>query len=395
MVRAFAVRLRRRWLAFGSMLVVGILAPQAAAELLVYEPFNYPLGEQLIGKNGGTGFTGAWRDETITGAATIQPGLTYPGLPVSGNSVLMSGATGVLQIFRDHTNVPGADGTQTWLSFIGQRLGAIQDPPANPENPYPRGVNISFYNTEFLPIVPGRERFAIGGSTDGPSNNWAFIGQGQVANFLPATNPPAPYGGAPPAWVVVRIDHHGPPDTDGPGNLDDVYLFINPDPTVEPTTEVANAVRLGTDPNAFDYSGLDYLRPFIGNTSGGRPYGELLWDELRIGTSYFDVSGEVAVPVIPGDTDGDGIGGEFPDDFNPIRDHFRQMVALRTEGDLVRDGFVDFKDFREWKAVFLGQGGSLADVDLNFLTSVPEPASWLLALLASFAVARVAARRPR
>jgi len=380
MFNATLLQLPRRWVSVISIVVVSAMAQSASAELLVYEPFDYPLGEQLIGKNGGTGFTSAWRDETIAGAATIQAGLTFPGLPVAGNSVLMSGATGVLQIFRNHVNVEGADGTTTWLSYIGQRLGPIQDPPNNPDNPYPRGVNISFYNTELG--APARERFAIGGSTDGPSNNWAFIGQGQVANFLPATNPPAPYGGAPPAFVVVRIDHHGPPNTDGPGNLDDAYLFINPDPGFEPPTSVANAMRLGTEPNAFDYSGLDYLRPFIGNTSGGRPYGELLWDELRIGTTYSDVTGGTAVPIFPGDTDGDGVPGEFPDDFEPIRAHFRQNVSMRTDGDLVRDGFIDFKDFREWKTAFLAGGGSLADVDLSFVSNVPEPTSCLLALLA-------------
>ncbi len=372
-----------------------LTAPPAAGELYVYEPFDYPAGEQLVGKNGGTGFTSPWRDETFANSATIQSGsIAYPGLTTLGNSVLMTGANGSLQIFRDHVNVPGDDGTTTWISFLGQRLGAIQDPPVNPNNPYPRGVNVSFYNTEGF-AAHGREQFAVGSSSGGPTNDWAFIGHGQVANFLPASNPSVPFGGAPPAFVVIRIDHHGPPNVDGPGNNDDVYFFVNPDPGIEPSIASANAVRLGTEANAFDYAGLDYVRPFVGNTNGVQPYGDLLWDELRIGSLFSDVS-PGGVSILPGDTDQDGIPGEYPDDFNPIRDNFQKATVERTMGDLVDDDIVDFLDYRQWKTAFTAAGGNLADVDLTFLsTPVPEPATTGLALAACGALAGIARRRCR
>jgi hypothetical protein len=387
---------RPRFLAVAHLLVLFACPLTGLAELLVYEPFDYPVGVGLSGKNGGTGFTGPWRNETTAGTATIQSGsIPYPGLNTTGNSVLMSGATGTYNVFRDHANIAGADGTTTWLSFIGQRLGEPQNPPANPNNPYPRGVNISFYNTE-VQGEPPRERFALGGSTGGPVNNWAFIGQGQVANFLPASNPAVPFGGGPPAFVVIRIDHHGPPDTvAGVENFDDVYLFVNPSLAGEPPLQSANAKRLGTEPNAFDYSGLDYIRPFIGNTSGASPYGELLWDELRIGTTWGDVVGGPSTPTFPGDTDGDGMPGEYPDDFEPIRANFRKAVELRTQGDLVRDGIVDYRDFQEWKTVFVGGGGTLAEVDLSFSSNVPEPTGYLLAALAAVSIYRITGRRRR
>jgi hypothetical protein len=366
----------------------------ASSELLVYEPFDYPVGSPLLGKTGGIGFTTAWESRTppaITGASTIQSGsLTYSTLPTSGNSVLMTGMNGNEQIFRSHVNVEGAGGTQTWLSFIGQRLG----PATAGTNPYPRGVNISFYNTEGF-AAHGREQFAIGNSSGAATNDWAFIGHGQVANIVPSTNPPVPYGGAPPAFFVLRIDHHGPPNMDGPGNNDDIYVFINPSLAGEPSAASANATRLGTEANTFDYSGLDYLRPFIGNTSGASPYGELLWDELRIGTTWGDVIGGSSTPILPGDTDGDGNPGEYPDDFEPIRANFRNAVALRNEGDLVPNGIVDFDDFRQWKAAFLASGGSLADVDISFGTSVPEPTSAAAALLALACLSAASARKQR
>ena len=98
---------------------------------------------------------------------------------------------------------------------------------------------------------------------------------------------------------------------------------------------------------------------------------------------------------ILGDTNGNGTGGEFPDDFDPIKMNFRKAVTMRSQGDLVPNGRVDFADFREWKAAFLGGGGSLADIDLSFAASVPEPATWLLGAIACGAFANVGRCRRR
>jgi hypothetical protein len=390
MTGAVGAYVPRRFCFLAVVLATCAFTVPAFSVLLVYEPFDYAAGSALLGKTGGIGFTTPWESRTpaaIPGASTVQGGsLTYSTLPTSGNSVLMSGMNGNEQIFRSHVNVEGADGTQTWISFIGQRLGAA----TTGTNPYPRGVNISFYNTEGF-AVHGREQFAIGNSSGAATNDWAFIGHGQVANIVPSVTPAVPYGGAPPAFFVLRIDHHGPPNVDGPGNNDDVYVFINPSLAGEPSSASANAQRLGTESNTFDYSGLDYLRPFIGNTSGASPYGELLWDELRIGTTWGDVIGGNSTPILPGDTDGDGIPGEFPDDFEPIRANFRKEVTTRNQGDLVPNGIVDFDDFRQWKTAHLAAGGSLAGIDL--FASIPEPAALFTAAIASLLIALANARR--
>jgi hypothetical protein len=95
----------------------------------------------------------------------------------------------------------------------------------------------------------------------------------------------------------MRIDHRGAALDNETGqmaaDLDDVYLWINPDPTVEPNIADANAMVLNGDDNAYDYSGLDFVRPFIGNTSGAGNFGILAVDELRIGTTFADMT---AVP---------------------------------------------------------------------------------------------------
>jgi hypothetical protein len=98
-------------------------------------------------------------------------------------------------------------------------------------------------------------------------------------------------------------------------------------------------------------------------------------------------------PPVLGDVDGDGTGGEFPDDFTPIQNNFRKS-GNRSMGDLSGNGTVDFPDFREWKSAHLGMGGSLAGVDLGFLgAAVPEPNSLAISLVASLILASWRRRR--
>jgi hypothetical protein len=95
---------------------------------------------------------------------------------------------------------------------------------------------------------------------------------------------------------------------------------------------------------------------------------------------------------LPGDTDNDGIPGEYPDDFNPIRDNFRKSPRSHNQGDLDGNSIVDFADFREWKAAALGAGTSLEGIDLGFLGNVPEPGSGLLAILAALSAVTARSR---
>jgi hypothetical protein len=132
----------------------------------------------------------------------------------------------------------------------------------------------------------------------------------------------------------------------------------------------------------FDYSGVDSIRPFMGQERTEatflQPHAEMLVDEIRIGTTWADLSSEPPDPLVLGDTDGDGI--PEPEDLTPIRMNYLTAQTLRTAGDLTGDSFVDFADFRQWKTAILSGGGSLADIDLSFL-SVPEPSAMLLTLM--------------
>jgi hypothetical protein len=87
-------------------------------------------------------------------------------------------------------------------------------------------------------------------------------------------------------------------------------------------------------------------------------------------------------PATPGDVDGDD--DVDMDDFAIIQMNFQKAFTERTDGDLVNDNVVDFRDFRQWKSNFP------APVELAAL-GVPEPSTALLAGLA--VAAGVAVRR--
>lgn len=102
-----------------------------------------------------------------------------------------------------------------------------------------------------------------------------------------------------------------------------------------------------------------------------------------------EVDFEGGVGIVDGDVDGDGDVDEF--DYEVIRDNMFETVTLRNEGDLVRDGIVNFSDFREWKNN--ATPATLAGIDFSGL--VPEPSAALLALTMSTLCAAAGRKRRR
>jgi len=183
-----------------------------------------------------------------------------------------------------------------------------------------------------------------------------------------------------------------------------VEVFSSPQRSTTGAGDLGAAEQLVAEstlnPERYAIWGIDVGEPLAGDGTPERPdiaagrrvsfplFDDTFLDLTPQGVALFDAAAQWAAnvlgpPPVFGDTDGDGIGGEFPDDFEPIRANFRKSVTMRSEGDLVRNNFVDFADFREWKAAFLNGGGSLADLELGFLSNVPEPSTGLLILLAS------------
>ncbi|MBK8066311.1 MAG: Ig-like domain repeat protein [Rhodanobacteraceae bacterium] len=102
------------------LVVLGLCGPAAATAQAAYEPFDYPLNDNLAGANGGVGFDGPWTvtangpSSAVTGAQSgvIVAGLSYSDalgqvLPVSGGAWQANSGLAFGQGQRGTVAVPG------------------------------------------------------------------------------------------------------------------------------------------------------------------------------------------------------------------------------------------------------------------------------------------------
>jgi hypothetical protein len=289
-----------------ALALIGAMLPQVAhAGLIAYEPFNYATGENLDSKTGGTGWTSSWGPKLVpagpaipAAGAVIQAGsLTAPvGLPTLGGHARMSAENGAFEMARSFPNVSGTAGTNTWFSFLGQRIGSNAGGTNWPNNPYPRGANIGLFDKDV--VAQGGtayERVGVGNSTTGNAadanhyDEWSLIPQGSgAAREGPVSHSPK---WSELAWGVLRIEHVGDATV-----ADNMWLWLNPDPLGgEPLTANADVTILSGDANSRDISNIDYIRPFLGaaqnatNAATSRPAAVMLIDEIRLGTEWADM----------------------------------------------------------------------------------------------------------
>lgn len=286
---------RNRLLCTAAALLATWCANSAHAGLTYYEPFDYTVGETLDQQ-------AAWSFQSGSPAnsSEIRSGsLAGPaGLNTSGNHAFITAApSGTVQLMSSIPEIAGNDGDTTWISFIAQRQGAATDPNTTnlPGNPYPRGVNLSIFDSQGTADGSGvaDERISVGNSSNAATDEWSIIIEGsgsqRKGNGESWSNL---------HWAVLRIDHHGDHTV-----ADDAYLWLDPDPNSEPSLASAYvSILSGVDVFAKDYSNLDFIRPFLGGQQGtpgaanDRPPGELVLDEIRIGTTYADMNATQLIP---------------------------------------------------------------------------------------------------
>jgi hypothetical protein len=258
--------------------------------LLSYEGFDYPSGDSVVGKNGGSGFSQAWQLNSSGGVFTNR-GASLSYTDAQGNRLVTTGGSLFLQgamvdaansaaaqpnrslSYARGTNAGAIDGVTTWVSLLAVRQGPITN--FFPGDVYPRSANMSLYNNT-------TEKLGIGNTT--PANGAAS----NVVTILPGgINPRAsaiPYSQT--NLIVVRIDHVAG------AALDNAYLFVNPPLGSAPALTDAATNSIGE----FDFS-FNRIRPFAGgdrSTASSSPYAELILDEIRIGETFADVT-----PFIP------------------------------------------------------------------------------------------------
>ena len=174
-----------------SFLLVISFTAIGSAQLIAYEPFDYPQDTHIFGGfgNGGTGWLDSWQSRGGNFNQEIftaqEDGLTYTDargneLTVAGNYALADfngfdddfelGGAGNVQFYRDVLaegtigDLVGGSGNSYFISFIGERRGAsntdaVGNSPHAP-NEYSRNAHLS------LTSIRGNEEAQLGN----PSN---------------------------------------------------------------------------------------------------------------------------------------------------------------------------------------------------------------------------------
>lgn len=239
-----------------------VTPPAATGTLLAHEGFSYTLGENLAGKSGGSGWSGAWTatDGYLSPLAASASGTIVAGLGYTdsgGRRLLASGgawssSAGVFfgQIQRASVDKPGAAGSTRWLSMIVR-----QDAP-------PAGIN-------YVMAAPGR------GWSFGSSATAMAAGIGGTGVFVncwycsgtPATAPIAGWTQGSTALLLVRVDF-------AVSGNDTVSLWINP--TLDPAVDIGAPTATASLSN--------FAELLDGVTVGWGDFRSFTVDELRIGT---------------------------------------------------------------------------------------------------------------
>jgi fibronectin type 3 domain-containing protein len=226
----------------------------------IYEPFNYPIEDNLVNGTPSTaeGF-GVWTNGV---AGWITTGLTYPGLPTSHNA--MRSPAGRQSVSLD---TPLSSGTK-WISFLFQ---------SSPGNPGGNRNGVYFLN--------GGTGLFFGFGLEPFSGTQGYLGLGamntvgttpQGATLLARTGL-GTYGAT--YLIVLRIDF------DTSGSNDTITVYVNPTAN-QPAPDVTPAATV-TNFNVGTISGIGM------NVQGG---GEITVDEIRIADTYVDVIDAVVTP---------------------------------------------------------------------------------------------------
>ena len=313
-----------RYVGIGTAGMLLSTAISAKAALLAYEPFDYSPGEPLIGQNGGMGFNSAWLYNSSghsNNQIVVSGSFSYTDqygnqLLTSGNRVHVTGdgtaegdnTGGVrgsgqpLRVFGFYRGNSDVNET-TWISLLALRTGLPLEYQYTPGSYlyYGRAASFQlFWQGDTNNTGQGSERLSIGRASQNaeatsllPKDTWAALNRGAagqtVVSQVPLTNLPC-------VFLLVRIDHV--PGVN-PGN-DTAYIWINPPSLVtEPDISTANITISASQfaSNDRDYN-FDRIRLFGGGWNSTVGYGSIQLDEIRIGTTFADVTPLVPEPSV-------------------------------------------------------------------------------------------------
>lgn len=281
---------------FNAVLWFGLLVAtqNAKGELLVYEAFDYPPGTSIAGQSGGPGWTNAWATGSSQGLATNVAGsLGYAdvngrSLQTFAGSIIVGNPVGTIATTANPNralpgnlsggaNTTAGAGRTNWLSFLYQRLNFIP-------GPYFRQANLGLFEA-------GGERAAVGSPNTSATNFhlMSLWGSGVHNNAMAFQSPEHPIVAGATCFVLMKIV------TDGAATADTAYVWFNwTNLLVEPPLSTATLTN-----DEVNLSGVNILRLQAGNanTSGSNAVWQA--DELRLGTTFADVTPSVIIGAAP------------------------------------------------------------------------------------------------
>ncbi len=277
-------------------------ADRSHATLYAYEGFDYPIAANGLGsQNGGTGFSGGW-DTVANNGEILASSLGYTDgggrtLITSGNMAQMDGSSaGTAVNFRtiDTSQLDYGSATTMYISFLGQKVPSFAGTTLDS-----RAINLALFAPASGGGVTG-ERVSVGHGTNTPAGGfggeyrWGHFTNGNGANGQVGDATNAHYSSTniqSSAFVVLRIDIN-PPELGGVN--DRSTLYINPSLDAEPGSP--SAIIIDTRDIFSTMTDFARLRPFGGNLNAANGAGIMNLDEIRIGTTWGDVTPFVPEP---------------------------------------------------------------------------------------------------
>ncbi len=264
-----------------SLLFVLLFSALALSQTVVRESFDHPVTIDKLGA-AADGWAGSWAidaaDNGVEGRAVLAGNFfNYDALnwvlPYVGNHLAISrkAAWADHQRYKRVLATPFANeaGKQLWVSYL-----------MDVQEPLPLGnayfmVKLFSDGSEIMAIGKGGGRdanapvFTCGSGWPGSSGD-------DVSNVEITAGP---------VWLVVRIDLSGGADPCR------TFMWVDPDPTVEPDTMAAAVKRNSTIPGPVNTVGVE----FGGDTAGGL----IVFDEIRLASGFADLTAETpANPVM-------------------------------------------------------------------------------------------------
>ena len=299
--------------------LVSASSPGKAA-LVLEEQFDYPgVDQPLNGKDGGLGFADAWTvsgwgQEYNTGRTIFSPnpgrpgttvnadgGLEFGDHPAAGSALARYGTAGQKEAHRTLSAASQAaltaDGTTIWFSVLagapnGNKYGTLifGTDPMIAQQGSAENANLSSPAGQAFGVGFRIDNGGVAGGGSGSPNAVAFIGSASATvaegTFIPVIQPDATHHDT--VLIVGKINWNAD------GTEDELFLFNMAETGLPEPAEGDAIASLTAD---FDQANFD--------TIALQDTGSTIYDEIRFGTSFSDVTGGPKVPFVITDFDYD------------------------------------------------------------------------------------------